>query len=410
MDFLSLIKIALTALGKNKVRATLTTLGIVIGIFSVITLMALGKGVENYIVDQVANLGGTNLIAILPGKTDSEFSAPPSSQGQTITSLTYNDAIAITESPITQHVKSVSSEIRAQYNATSPYFEIEAIIIGTDPNYFEIRNTKITDGANFTENDVDGVADVAIIGPKIADLLFPNQDPIGQTVKVNQLNFRIIGVTEAKGIEDGQDKDKFIYLPVTTAQKKLLGIDYLFTAYATAIDKESIPIAKEEIASVLRDRHNIDDPSKDDFTLFDTEEALEALSDITDILSILLAAIAAISLIVGGIGIMNIMLVSVKERTREIGLRKAIGATRFDILIQFVIEAIVLTLFGGIIGLGLGFVVTILVEIFSTFRPEITLSSVILAIGVSSIFGLVFGLYPANQASKLDPIEALRYE
>ncbi|MFA4930593.1 MAG: ABC transporter permease [Patescibacteria group bacterium] len=410
MDLLSLIKIALIALGKNKVRSTLTTLGIIIGIFSVITLMALGKGVENYIVDQVANLGGTNLIAILPGKSDSEFSAPPSQQGQTITSLTYGDAQAITNSPITQHVRIVSAEIRGQFNATSPYYEIEAIVIGTDPNYFDIRNTKITAGTNFTANDIDGVADVAIIGPKIATLLFPNQDPLGQIVKVNQMNFRIIGVTEAKGIEDGQDKDKFIYLPVTTAQKKLLGVNYLFTAYASAIDKQSIPIAKEEIASVLRDRHNIDDPSQDDFTLFDTEQALSMLSDITDILSILLAAIAAISLIVGGIGIMNIMLVSVKERTREIGLRKALGATRFDILLQFIIEAVILTLLGGIIGLIMGYIVTILVDLFSTFRPEITLSSVLLALGVSSIFGLVFGLYPANQASQFDPIEALRYE
>lgn len=409
MDLLSLIKISLISIGKNKVRTGLTVLGIVIGIFAVVTLVALGKGAENYIVDQVAT-AGSNLIAVLAGKTDSEFSAPPSQQGQTITTLKYADALAIRQSQITQHVKMVTSEVRGQFKTTSPYYESDTIILGTDQQYFTIRNTKITSGRVFETKEIDSIGSVAILGPKIAALLFPNQDPIGQAIKVNQLSFRIIGITESKGIEDGLDRDKFVYLPITTTQKKLLGIDYVFSIYAESNDDASLPLAKEEIALVLRDQHNITDPSLDDFTLYDIKQALDILSSITDILSILLGAIAAISLIVGGIGIMNIMLVTVKERTREIGLRKALGATRMDILFQFLIEAVILTIFGGLIGLGLGFLVVYLVNYFTSFRAEITLESIILALSVSSIFGIVFGLYPANQASRLDPIESLRYE
>ncbi len=409
MDLISLLKIALISIGKNKVRTGLTVLGIIIGIFAVVTLVALGKGAENYIVDQVAS-AGSNLIAVLAGKTDSEFSAPPSQQGQTITTLKYADALKIRESNITQHVKIVTAEVRGQFQTTSPYYEIDATLVGSDPEFFTVRNTKITQGRNFEQKEIDSISNVAIIGPKIATLLYPNQNPIDQLIKINQVSFRIIGVTEEKGVEDGQDRDKFVTIPITTAQKKLLGIDYLFAIYAESTDENSLALAKEEIATVMRDQHDISDPSQDDFTIYDTKQALDILSSITDILSILLAAIAAISLIVGGIGIMNIMLVTVKERTREIGLRKALGATRMDILFQFLIEAVILTVFGGIIGIAMGYLTVFLVNYFTSFRAEITIESIILALSVSSIFGIVFGLYPANQASRLDPIESLRYE
>jgi len=409
VDFLSLLKVAIRAISKNKVRAGLTTLGIIIGIFAVVTLIALGKGAENYIVDQVAN-AGSNLIIILPGKSDSEFSAPPAQQGLTITSLTYADAQYLKDVANISNVKGFTTEVRGQYQVTSPYEDTEITLVGTDEEFFTIRNTDVPIGTFFTNDDVDAQANLAVLGPKIAKTLYPNQDPIGQSIKINKINFKIVGVTEEKGFEDGQDRDKFIYIPVTTAQKKLLGIDYLFAIYAETFSEDDLKLAKAQIANVLRDRHNIDDPSKDDFTLYDTAEALEILSDITDILSILLAAIAAISLIVGGIGIMNIMLVSVKERTKEIGLRKAIGATPFDILVQFLIEAVILTLIGGLIGVLLGYLTVYLVNYFTEFRAEITLDSIALAMTVSSIFGIVFGLYPANQASKLNPIEALRYE
>ncbi len=409
MDLISLLKIALISIGKNKIRTGLTVLGIIIGIFAVVTLVALGKGAENYIVDQVSN-AGSNLIAVLAGKTDSEFSAPPSQQGQTITTLKYVDALKIKESNITQHVSLVTAEVRGQFKTTSPYYENDATLVGTDPEFFSVRNTKILQGRNFEQKDIDSISNVAILGPKIARYLYPNQDPIGESIKIKQISFRIIGVTEEKGVEDGQDRDKFVHVPITTAQKKLLGIDYLFAIYAESIDEESLPLAKEEIATVMRDQHDIEDPSKDDFTIYDTQQALDILSSITDILSVLLAAIAAISLIVGGIGIMNIMLVTVKERTREIGLRKALGATRMDILFQFLIEAVILTVFGGIIGIAFGYLVIFLVNYFTSFRAEITMDSIALALIVSSIFGIIFGLYPANQASKLDPIDALRYE
>ncbi len=410
MDLISLLKISLTALAKNKVRAALTTLGIIIGIFSVVTLMALGKGAENYIVDQVSSAGSANLIAVMPGKSDSEFSAPPTQQGLTITSLKYSDAQALSTSEITSHLDLVTPQVRGQFNATSPFDEVQSIIIGTDEKYFPLRDITITDGSNFATKDIEGNSTYAILGPKIATTLYPNQNPIGQNIKINHISFQIIGVTESKGMEDGQDSDKFIYIPVTTAQKRLLGIDYLFSIYASVADKDNIAIAKEEIATVLRDRHSIDNPTDDDFTLYDTQQALDMLKSITDMLSALLGAIAAISLLVGGIGIMNIMLVSVKERTREIGLRKAIGATRLDIMTQFLFESIILTLLGGIIGIALGYIVITLAGYLVGFRPEITIQSIALSMGVCSIFGIVFGLYPADQASRLDPINALRYE
>ncbi|MFZ5391623.1 MAG: ABC transporter permease [Patescibacteria group bacterium] len=409
MDLLSLIKISVNAIFKNKIRAFLTILGIVIGIFSVITLMALGKGAENYILDQVATVGD-NLIVVVPGKSDSEFSAPPSQQGLSITSLTYNDAEALKNSSIGTAIDLVAPEVRGQFKTSSPLGEMNATVFGSTAEYFTIRNVKIVEGRIFDEKEVNSLSRLAVVGPKVTTILFPNQNAIGQTIKINQINFTIIGITEDKGNEDGVDLDKVIYLPVTTTQKQLLGINHLFDINIQATDSDSLEIAKQQIGTILRNRHNITDPANDDFTIYDIKQALDILSEITGILSILLGAIAAISLIVGGIGIMNIMLVSVTERTREIGLRKALGATIPDIRTQFLIEAVILTIIGGVVGILLGYFTTLMVQIFSTLRPEITPISVILSLVVASIFGIIFGLYPANKAANLDPITALRYE
>ncbi len=409
MDLLSLIKISVNAIFKNKIRAFLTILGIVIGIFSVITLMALGKGAENYILDQVATVGD-NLIVVVPGKSDSEFSAPPSQQGLSITSLTYNDAEALKNSSIGTAIDLVAPEVRGQFKTSSPLGEMNATVFGSTAEYFTIRNVKIVEGRIFDEKEVNSLSRLAVVGPKVTTILFPNQKAIGQTIKINQINFTIIGITEDKGNEDGVDLDKVIYLPVTTTQKQLLGINHLFDINIQATNSKSLEIAKQQIGTILRNRHNITDPANDDFTIYDIKQALDILSEITGILSILLGAIAAISLIVGGIGIMNIMLVSVTERTREIGLRKALGATIPDIRTQFLIEAVILTIIGGVVGILLGYFTTLMVQIFSTLRPEITPISVILSLVVASIFGIIFGLYPANKAANLDPITALRYE
>jgi len=404
------LQLAFRSLFSNKLRSFLSILGIVIGISSVIILMAAGIGAQNYILDKVQSFG-SNRVMIMPGTPDEEGGMSPSFAGITITTLTYDDTIALRDNPQAPNIADTTATVGSQIIATSEYDEKTVQFVGTTPSYFDIQNTKITEGRSFDERETDALARVAILGPNIAKKLFPNIDPIDKTIKINNISFKIIGITEDKGVgQFGVNFNEIIYLPITTAQKLLLGIDYINNLTITADKDITTGLAAEQAKIILRERHRIDQGEKDDFTVMDSQDALETINNITSALSWFLTAIAAISLLVGGIGIMNIMLVTVTERTKEIGLRKSIGATRIDILSQFIIESIIITLFGGIVGIVIGFLVSYGISNFTSLRTEVTTSSIILAVSVSTASGLIFGYYPADKASRMDPIEALRFQ
>ncbi|MFA4930592.1 MAG: ABC transporter permease [Patescibacteria group bacterium] len=405
------IKLAFRALMANKTRSLLSILGIVIGISSVIILMAAGVGAQNFILDTVQSFG-SNLVQIMPGTPDEDsLGFSPTLAGITITTLKYEDSIKLKDNPQAPNIADTTATVSSQASVTSAYNEKLTQFFGTTPSYFSIRNTKITTGRLFEAREIDSLARVAILGPEIVAKLFPNTNPINENIKINNLTFKVIGVTESKGIGQlGVNFDDIIYIPITTAQKLLLGIDYVNNVIIAADSDQNTGLAAEQAKIILRNEHHIEAGDKSDFTIMNSKDALETINAITDALAAFLAAIAAISLLVGGIGIMNIMLVSVTERTKEIGLRKAIGAKRSDILAQFITEAIIITLIGGIIGILIGLGVSTAITQLTTLRTAVTPNAIIMATGVSTIFGVVFGFYPANQASKLNPIEALRFQ
>lgn len=404
-------KTSYKALLLNKTRSFLTMLGIIIGIMAVIILISAGTGAQSLIINQIKGVG-SNLIFVVPGgSTNSKFAPPAQVQGVVITSLTEQDIKSLQNKELVPDIQYVSPEVRGQFSVSFGSQDQQTQVAGEDENYPKVRSINLSEGDWFGKSAVDGFAQVAILGSKIKDDLFGNQDPIGQVIKIKQLSFRVVGVSEPKGLGPlGVDQDSQVIVPVTTAQKILLGVNHYSLIQIQVADESLIAQAQVEVADVLRSNHHITDPNKDDFTVRNQQDALSLLSTITDALTIFLGAIAGISLVVGGIGIMNIMLVSVTERTREIGLRKAIGARRRDILLQFLFEAIILTTFGGIIGVILGYAGSIGIAHLGNWDPQVPWYAVVLAVGVSALFGLGFGIYPANKASKLNPIEALRYE
>jgi putative ABC transport system permease protein len=345
------------------------------------------------------------------GTSNSRLQVPAQAQGVVITSLTDRDVKSLQNKALAPDLTYVSPEVRGQFDVAFGTTDEQVQVAGEDENYTIVRNLTLEEGDWFTKSAVDGFAQVAVLGSKIKDDLFGDQDPVNQIIKIKNLSFRVIGVLEPKGLGPfGVDQDSQVIVPVTTAQKILLGINHYSFIEIQVADENLIPEAEDQVKSVLRTNHNITDPDKDDFTIRTQQDALSLLSTVTSALTIFLGAIAGISLIVGGIGIMNIMLVSVTERTREIGLRKAIGAKRRNILLQFLFEAIILTTIGGIIGVAIGFVGSFGVAKIGNWSPQVPWYAIALAVGVSALFGLGFGIYPANKASKLDPIEALRYE
>jgi len=391
----------------NKARSGLTILGIVIGIASVIAMVAIGQGAQSSIESSIQSIG-SNLIMITPGAQRSVGSAVSQARGSAQT-LTQADADAI-EEKITL-AEAVAPDVSKRYQVTSKGLNSNTSIVGTVPAYSSVRNVEIASGSFITQAQNDSLARVAVLGSTARDDLFATgTDPIGQSIKINQQVFKIIGVTKAKGGSGFGSQDDMIFVPLSTAERYLSGDEYLSTISVQAKDQADLTQMQEDITELLLSRHRITDPSLADFQTLNQADIVATASSVTSTFTMLLAAIAGISLLVGGIGIMNMMLTTVTERTREIGLRKAIGAKRADISSQFLVEAVMLTFLGGFFGIILGWLASLAVTKFANTATSVSWSSVFLAFGVSAGIGIVFGYYPASRAAKLNPIEALRYE
>jgi putative ABC transport system permease protein len=397
--------IALRALRRNKLRTGLTALGIIIGVGSVVAMVALGNGAQARIESEVASLG-QNLLTVFAG---SRRSGGVNSGLGSASAITLADADAIGRE--VTDVVAVSPEVSTSAQVIANGRNWSTSIIGESPDYLRIRDWKLAAGAMFTERDVRGAAKVAVIGPKTASELFGPLNPVGQTVRVKNMPFVIIGLLESKGAGmGGQNQDDRIIIPFATAMKRITGERFLRSVNAQVVNASRMQAAQQQITGLLRQRHQLSVGKEDDFNIFNQKEIADTVGSISKIITLLLGSIGGISLLVGGIGIMNIMLVSVTERTREIGIRIAVGAQPGDIRLQFLIEAVTLSLLGGWIGILLGFGACRLVQAFADFKPIVSTGSILLAFGVSSAIGVFFGLYPASKAAQLDPIDALRYE
>jgi len=407
MKLIEIIKESLGTLMLNKMRTGLAALGIIIGIGSVIALISIGQGSQKSVETQIQSLGA-NLLTIQPGSVrNSNVRQAPGSN----TTLTLEDAKAISTSSTITTVSSVSPELSRRYQVIAGKNNTNTQIVGVYPEYLGIHKVEMDSGNFISLSEIDSLAKVVVLGPTVVtDLFGEGSQPIGQSVRINKLSFRIIGITKAKGGSGFNNQDDQIFMPLSTAQKQLAGVDYISSISVEAQSKEVMTEAQNQIGYLLLDRHKLSDPALADFSIMSQNDILDTASQITGTFTTLLGGIAAISLLVGGIGIMNIMLVTVTERTREIGLRKALGAKRKTIITQFLVESVILTFFGGIIGMVLGIGTSLILSKLLSFPSAISVSSVVLAIGVSGIIGMVFGWYPAQRAARLQPIEALRYE
>ena len=412
MMFFNNLRNAWTILRQNKVRSFLTMLGIIIGVMAVVVIMSVGAGAQSLILNQFKNLG-TNLVGILPGKSD-EKGPPASVMGIVVTTLKDEDRRAFDNGEL-PHILASTSYVRGIDTVTSGENKTDTNFLGTSAGYPNVEEVVIAKGRYFTEEEEKSDTRVAVLGSDVAKELFPDQDPLGQTLKIKKTIFQIIGVVKPRGNSGFQNQDNQIFVPLSTAQKLLLGIDYVNFMRVKVDSADSVPEVEEFIKTKLREQHDITNPDNDDFSVRSTNQGIDAILQVTNGLKFFLAAIAAISLVVGGIGIMNIMLAAVEERTREIGLRKAVGAKRNQITSQFLIETIMITFIGGVIGIlagsGISFLVAkIAVQKGYSWDLVITPSSILLGCAVSIGIGLVFGVSPARRAANLNPIEALRYE
>jgi len=407
MELSEFISESIQTLSLNKLRTSLATLGIVIGIGSVIALISLGQGSQKSVESQIESLG-SNLLTVMPGFQQAGGVRGAAGGG---TSLTLEDAEAIMESSRITTVKNVSPELSRRSQVTTSKNNTNTQIYGVTPAYSQVRKIEVLSGAFISQRDVDSVSKVAVLGPQVVtDLFGESSNPVGQSVRIEGQSFRIIGVTVSKGGAGFQNQDDIIFIPLTTAQKVLYGADYLSSISVEAKNEDVMVAAQDEVGYLLLDRHKLSDPTQADFSILSQSDILSTASSVTGTFTALLSGIAAISLIVGGIGIMNIMLVTVTERTREIGLRKALGAKGKTIISQFLIESIILTFAGGIIGMTIGVIASLIISKIIGLPFTISIGSIVLAIGVSGAIGILFGWYPAKKASDLQPIEALRYE
>ncbi|WCO03156.1 ABC transporter permease [Psychroserpens ponticola] len=406
MRLLNLFKIATKAIVLNKTRTLLTMLGIIIGVASVIAMLAIGEGSKESIRTTISAMG-SNMITIRPGADDR---GPARGSGGDVQTLTLKDYEVIKEqatllSYITPMVNGGGQIINGSNNWPST-------IYGVNPEYLNIKVVDLQSGSMFTDAEVKSASKVAVIGQTVVENVFPNgEEPVGQMIRFNNIPFKVIGVLEEKGENTfGQDQDDVVIAPYTTVQKRILAIDHLNQIIASAISEDDAPEALTQVINLLRSQHKLMDYEDDDFTVRSMEELISTFSSTSEMLTILLVAVASISLLIGGIGIMNIMYVSVKERTKEIGLRMAVGGKGSDILMQFLIEAILISITGGVLGVILGLSSTYFIEKFLNWPTSVAVYSIVISFAVCAVTGIFFGWYPARKASALDPITALRYE
>ncbi len=408
IDFTSTLKISLRSLKINKMRSVLTSLGIIIGVSAVIIMLSIGEGAKQRISKDIESTG-SNILMISSGTSTSSGVRGGAGTKPTITMKDsqaiqkYCDSVSIS----TAILREVKQVVYSNQNWSTT-------IYGIEPAYLKVQLWEINSGRSFSNDDLKNNTKVTLIGETVSQNLFGDMDPVNKTIRIGGVPFKVIGLLKSKGENGmGQDQDDTVFVPLTTAQRNLFGSEFPGTVkqiIVQAKDAENLAIAQNEVTEILRERHNIGKNKEDDFTVRNFTQMLETVKKASQTMSILLGAIASVSLLVGGIGIMNIMLVSVTERTREIGIRMAIGAKGMDIRIQFLIEALVLSLAGGIIGILAGIIIAQLIGIFSSMNIVISTSPILISFGFSGIVGVVFGYYPAFKASKLNPIDALRYE
>jgi putative ABC transport system permease protein len=400
-----LLRVGVQALSRNRMRSGLTVLGIVIGVAAVMATLAIGQGARAAVQAQIQALGA-NTLTVLPGTITA--SGARSGMGST-TTLTPDDALAIkAECPA---IEAVAPAVRTVAQVVYGNLNWSTAIQGTTPEFVFVRQWPVASGVFITDSDVRGAAKVCVLGSNVAQQLFADADPVGQTVRIKDIPFRVVGVLVPKGGQGfGGNQDDIVIVPISTAQHKLMAITYVQSIAASAVSEKEVDEASAQITDLLRQRHRIRPEADADFFIFTQQEIASSAEATSKVMTLLLASIAAVSLLVGGIGIMNIMLVSVTERTREIGIRRAIGARRQDILMQFLVESAFLALAGGALGVGLGMGSAVLITQFARWPTLIQPMAVALAFGFASMVGVFFGFYPAHRASRLDPVEALRYE
>jgi putative ABC transport system permease protein len=406
MNYKNLFKIAARALVRNKLRAILTMLGIIIGVASVIAMLAVGEGSKRSITEQISSMG-TNVIMVMPNMQRRGGVSLGSSSSM---ALKYSDVVTIRNEATA--IADVSPEIRANGQVIYGNQNTQTTVYGVSEEYLSIRKLKIQSGRLFTENEIKSMSKVCILGQTVVENLFgEGSDPVGLTIRIKNLPFEVIGTLEDKGESGmGQDQDDLILAPYTTVQRRLAAIDYINGIYASAVTEDKSAMAIDEVTEILRRTHKLNESDEDDFRVMSQSELIETMSSVTDILTYLLGAIAGISLLVGGIGIMNIMFVSVTERTREIGLRMSVGGRGQDILKQFLVESIILSILGGALGVLFGYLIAKVAGTLIGTTTFVTTQSVVLALVVCFIIGVFFGWYPARKAANLNPIDALRYE
>ncbi len=407
MDFVAILKIAWRALARNKLRSGLTMLGIIIGVGAVIAMVGVGQGANSQVQAQIANMG-TNLLVVLAGSANMGGVKTGSSAVKT---LNVDDMTAILRECTAVKEAAPGVQTRAQVIYQNQNWAPSGGITGTSPEYFDVRSWPIKEGASFDKSEVDRAANVAVLGTTVVDTLFAGEDPLGKAIRIKNLPFKVIGVTTSKGQSSfGQDQDDIVFVPYTTVQKKLSGVTWLQTIHVQAISQEATALAQQQIETLLRERHRLRPEEDNDFMVRNLADVAQLAEESGRVMTLLLGSIASVSLIVGGIGIMNIMLVSVTERTREIGIRMAIGATESDVQRQFLIEAVVLSLMGGILGIIMGVTSSSIISKVLRWPTQISPVAIVVAVFFSIGVGIFFGFYPARKAARLDPIEALRYE